>query len=77
MKNIIDFQRGHEDGWSTALSIYGLRDCTIRNDSSDEQRFPVGRREAYIDLKPGEQAVLRTIGLDRCPNTGEESVPPA
>lgn len=62
MRNIINFQKGHEDGWHAALYIYWLRDCTITNDSQEVQRFPIGRRDAYIDLDPGEKAVIRTVG---------------
>lgn len=52
---------GQREGWHAALSIYGLRDCTIRNNGTEAQRFPIGKRECYIDLDPGEEATLRTI----------------
>jgi hypothetical protein len=74
-KAIIDFQSGVGDGWASALRVYGLRDCTIRNDGVNEQRFPVGRHEAYIDLDPGEEATLKTVELDRCPKSAGASVP--
>ena len=54
-------QQAQEAGWHAALYIYGLRDCTIRNESDMVMRFPVGRHEAYIDLDPGEQITLRTV----------------
>ena len=59
--SLAEFQAGHEDGWHTALYIYGLRNCTIRNDGNEEMRVPIGRREAYLDLAPGEVATIRTV----------------
>ena len=66
-----DFQAGHENGWHAALFIYGLRDCTIRNDSDQVMQIPVGRREAYLDLAPGEQATIRTVEPLEWPCDGE------
>ena len=59
-----DFKAGHEDGWHAALYLYGLRDCTIRNNSQQDMRVPIGRREAYLDLAPGEEATIRTVEPD-------------
>jgi hypothetical protein len=59
--DLSDYIAGKEDGWRAATTIYGLRDCTIRNDGDRVMTFPVGSRECYIDLEPGEQAEIRTI----------------
>lgn len=56
-----NLQQAHEAGWHAALYIYGLRDCTIKNESDMVMRFPVGRHKAYIELEPGEQATFRTV----------------
>jgi hypothetical protein len=64
MRNEKAFRLGHGDGWHAALYIYGLRDCTIRNDSKEVMNLPIGRREAYIDLEPGEQVEIRTVDPD-------------
>ena len=63
---IINFHRGLNDGWRSALSVYGLRDCTIRNDGSTDMRVPIGRDEAFLDLAPGEEATIRTVGDVLC-----------
>lgn len=70
---------GQQAGWHAALYIYGLRDCTIKNNGDQVQRFPIGRREAYIDLDPGEEAMIRTVeptGWETWPVV-PESAPPA
>ena len=59
-----DYQSGHENGWHAALYIYGLRDCTIRNNSQQDMRIPIGARECYLDLAPGEEATIRTVEPD-------------
>lgn len=56
-----NLQQAHEAGWHAALYIYGLRDCTITNNSDTVMRFPVGKHEAYIELAPGERATFRTV----------------
>ena len=48
-------------GWSDALFVFGLRDCTVTNDGPDVMRLPIGRREAYIDLAPGETVSIRAV----------------
>ena len=60
---IIDdgLQGAHEAGWHAALYIYGLRDCTIRNDSDSVMHYPLGKHECYIELDPGEQATIKTV----------------
>ncbi len=48
-------------GWHDALFVFGLRDCSVTNEGTDILRIPVGRREAYIDLAPGETVSIRAI----------------
>lgn len=55
------FDFGQREGWRAALGIYGLRNCTIRNDGDIVMRVPIGSYEGYLDLDPGEQATIRTV----------------
>ena len=52
-----------------------LQDCTIRNDGDTDARYPIGDREAYLILAPGQEATIRSIGFDRCQKTAGESAP--
>jgi hypothetical protein len=55
------FHDGHENGWHAALFLYGLRDCTVRNNSDEIMRVPLKGQVCYIELDPGQEASLRTI----------------
>jgi hypothetical protein len=55
------FSEGLDTGWESALSMYGLRDCTIRNSGTEIIRVPIGRLEAYIELDLGEEVSLKTV----------------
>lgn len=54
-------QVSQDAGWNAALYVYGLRDCTIRNNGIELQSFPIGRREAYLELSSGEEATISTV----------------
>lgn len=55
------FNEGHESGWNAALLLYGLRDCTIRNNGEEIMRVPLKGQLCYIELDPGQEASLRTV----------------
>jgi hypothetical protein len=54
-------EQGMRTGWENAHLILGARNCTIRNDGTEDMRIPIGQREAVLDLAPGEQATVRTV----------------
>jgi hypothetical protein len=56
------FNDGHEHGWEAALSLYGLHDCTVRNSGDQLIRVPLRDQVCYIELDPGEEISLRTVG---------------
>ena len=56
------FSDGHEHGWEAALSLYGLHDCTVRNSGAELIRVPLKGQVCYIELDPGEEISLRTVG---------------
>ena len=56
------FHDGHEHGWTAALCLYGLHDCTVRNSGEDVISIPLKDQVCYIDLSPGEEIALRTVG---------------
>ena len=41
-----------------------LQDCTIRNDGDTDTRYPIGDREAYLVLAPGQEASIRTVAAE-------------
>jgi hypothetical protein len=55
------FNDGHEHGWMTALGLYGLHDCTVRNNGEELIRVPLKDHVCYIELDPGEEVSLRTV----------------
>lgn len=55
---------GETYGWDAFHFIHGLRNCTVRNEGPEVMSLPVGRREAYIDLAPGETVTLRAVPAD-------------
>ena len=57
----LGYESGKADGWTSFHQLNGLHDCTIKNTGTSELRIPVGRREAYVDLAPGEEVTLRTV----------------
>jgi hypothetical protein len=59
-------ERWQAIGWEEALTLYGLgafegAACTVRNDGRCSMRVPLGRREAVLDLEPGESATIRHV----------------
>ncbi len=56
------YHDGHLDGWEAAFSLYGLHDCTVCNSGDELIRVPLKGEVCYIELLPGEEISLRTVG---------------
>jgi hypothetical protein len=55
------FSEGHETGFCAAILLYGLHDCTVRNNGEEIMRLPLKDHSCYVELDPGEEAALRTV----------------